>query len=177
MLLTVLGDTMASYRRSSFLPVAAMLSSRSSPVSVGRDVDELEGSPIMESGPRELDLASPAGAMPGASLGLSRVLEGEPLDVFSGPVDRTAIEDRRKFHPEADPALKTDRGFRTRLEASSLPQMAHSVQYVSSGSVITCIRRYTRRAVLLAKGKGGANKYRPPQNSEVCSWHSRSTRR
>lgn len=169
---------MASFRRSEFLPraVGAAFLSRSRASTIGRDVDSVEDLASPGPGPLELDLASPAGAMPGASLGPVMPVE-EPLDVFRGPVDRAAIEDRRKFHPEFSPDLKTDRGSRTRLEASSLPQMANVVQFVSSGSVISCIRKYTRRAVLLANGKGGANKYRPPQSSEVCSWRSRSTRR
>lgn len=170
---------MASYRRSEFLPMAlgGALAAAMGPARrpVGREIDEVERQTLpVEELPMSEELTSliPSGAVPEAPLSALGGAGVSPAEYYpSDPVDLSKVEDRRLFHPERYEltAARTVRGSRTRLDVSSSPQMASRIRYaVSSSSVITCIRRKIRREVMLASGRGGSNKYRPPQSMEVC---------
>lgn len=168
---------MVSFRVSPFLPAALGAASMVSRP-VGRGIDDMERediSTIGPSGPAEDDFSPmPGAARLSAARERTGVLEGEPLDIFSNtiltrdPVALSEVEDRRKFHPVPHADSLTVRGSKTRLDAWSDPQSAHLVKYRVSRNVITCVRRRIRREVLLATGKGGANRYKPPLSEEVC---------
>lgn len=162
---------MAHYRFSEFLPVALLgaAGSVSRPVGRGIDVverqDELIGPVVGDGGDSSPIPSDPQQERERAPLAMS-------FPFTSDPVDLLEVEDRRLFNPERrlDASVPvTVRGSKTRLDASSFPQMASRVVYkVPARSVVTCVKRKIRREVILAKGHGGANRYVRPKNWEVC---------
>lgn len=86
------------------------------------------------------------------------------------------VEDLRTWHPERfnRPALKFSGNpasvviGRTRSVGRKTGWPSHAVRFQDPNQVLTCVRRKTRREVLLALGRGGKNHARPK-----FSWRSK----
>lgn len=114
-----------------------------------------------------------------------------PIGSLRGPVDLIAIEDRRTYHPDPVAPLRSPRRWRHRLvlpapqpinsplrpgRSAIRPKLFRSSipVFQSSKTLALCVRRKTRREVLLALGKGGGKHKRPRRNKWSGTKCSRS---
>lgn len=85
------------------------------------------------------------------------------------------VQDRRLFHPDSVQPNRTIRGSRASLKASAPSAVApnvvpHGITFSNSASVIICVRRFARRAVILASGKGGGSHADPVRTPDSDIW-------
>lgn len=91
-------------------------------------------------------------------------------DAFAGK--KTVLEDRRQFHPmrALRPAFSLPRAAarlvvkEPRRPRSFLAQTRATIAFADPRRVLICIRRKTRREVLMALGGGGGGKRKPRRN-------------
>lgn len=103
-------------------------------------------------------------------------------DLGLEPQDDALIEDRRVEHPEVSPLPRSRSGrpapiapavvSKTRSGARArAPGQFNQLAFTLPRDVLVCVRRQTRKEVLLAKGKGGRN--RPPKRGPWSHIHCR----
>lgn len=180
-MLTVLGDTVPSYRLSNFVgPAGIAASAMAIRPTVGRGIDELERESdvtrgdasasrdtslsLSEDGRRDTELARRPSVMfmqreREGGEALAFMSESYLMDFGTTLSGRSLVEveDNRRFHPDdlIHGGSKTVRGQLARAMAASAQASIRPNTFRTPASVITCIRRYARRRVLLAKGRGG----------------------
>lgn len=112
------------------------------------------------------------GAMLGSGYPPPAPYRALPLPTLSAISDLlTLMEDRRLFHPERAfrPALSFPRAAARLVPgavASSSPRsfLASGVRFADPRRVAICVRRKTRREVIMASGRGGGFHRRPRRN-------------
>lgn len=107
-------------------------------------------------------------------LATSAPLSGVPTATAAVRSTLPEVEDGRQFHPDLlTRPSKTVRGSSSRIKAArpsraANSQTLNSVQFQRSASVIICIRRFARRAAILASGRGGG-RHRDPVWKETSN--------
>lgn len=105
------------------------------------------------------------------------------VDLGLDPLPPVEVEDRRREVVEVSPIPRTRGGHRSKIVPASVARthkgsrsrafsMFNQMAFEQPRQVLVCVRRKTRREVILAKGKGGG-KHRSPRRGPWSSIHCR----
>lgn len=142
---------------------------------LGRDVPISSLSSLLVISPQAHDLISPPASEAPSSLATQQDLIPD-LSVAPVPDEvqstLSEVEDFRRYNFDSVPPLRTRSGFNVRLRTAAPTNGAvalpHGVAVEAKDDVILCIRRKSRRGVILALGQGGGF-HKPPRRSPTSN--------